>query len=409
MALMIDRLREKDKKGIFTASQTSISYPTGFLPFDFKNGYTVDVMNDDEEVLDTYASVGLRGGTFVTVIGKTGTAKTTFIIQVAFAMVRNYENAFIVYYDLEQVLSYTRIKKITGAKQKELKEKIILKQNQNYIEDIFDTIVSIAKEKEENKKDYIYDTGLRDEFGDPIKTFVPTVVVLDSIPTLSSKDTSDAMEGSTLGNRNAKIIAQFYKRLMPIIKQYNITVMAINHINAKIEINPFAKSQPQVMYLKMDESVPGGNAPLYYANNLIKFVSSTKFTEEKDGFDGFLVRLDLLKSRTNKAGQSAELIYTQEYGFDPMRTLYHLAETNGLIEGRNPYRYVKGHPEIKFDSRNFSKAIESDDLKTALLDASQEVLRGYLGNSPSAHSDDTKANAADYVANVLPALFADED
>jgi RecA/RadA recombinase len=256
MGSLMDRLRENDKKGLFKPSQTSISYPTGFLPFDFKNGYTVEVMDDNDQVLDTYASVGIRGGTFLTVIGKTGTAKTTFIVQTAFSMVRNFENAFIIYFDLEQVLSYTRLKKLTGCGNKELKEKFILKQEQNYIEDIFDTIMAVGKIKEENKAEYTYDTGLRDELGDPIRTYVPTVVVVDSIPTLASKDTSDAMEGSTLGNRNAKIIAQFYKRLMPLIKKYNITVMAINHINAKIEINPFAKTQAQVMYLKMDESVP---------------------------------------------------------------------------------------------------------------------------------------------------------
>lgn len=147
---------------------------------------------------------------------------------------------------------------------------------------------------------------------------------------------------------------------------------------------------------------------MYYANNLIKFVSSTKFTKEKDGFDGFLLRMDLLKSRTNKAGQSAELIYTQEYGFDPMRTLYYLAESNGLIEGRNPYRYVKGFPEIKFDSRDFAKAIKNDKLKDALLSSTQSVLRGYLGDSPSTHGEDSKADMADYTQNVLPALF-DED
>lgn len=411
MANLLERLRAKDKKGLFKASQTSISYPTGFLPFDFKNGYTVEVMNDEEQVLESYASTGIRGGTFLTVIGKTGTAKTTFIIQTAFSMVKPYENGLIVYYDLEQVLSYTRVKKITGASQKDLKSKFVLRQDQNYIEDIFDSIVSIAKEKEENKSDYTYDTGLKDEFGDPIKTYVPTVVVLDSIPTLASRDTSDAMEGSTLGNRNAKIIAQFYKRLMPIIKQYNITVMAINHINAKIEINPFAKSQPQVMYLKMDESVPGGNAPLYYANNLLKFISSTKFTKEKDGFDGFLIRMELLKSRTNKAGQSVELIYTQEYGFDAMRTLYNLAENSNLIEGRNPYRYVTGHPEIKFDSRDFAKAIKDDNLKTALLDACMPVLKGYLGDSANERGEDPNKDMADYMTNVLPSLFdgLDED
>lgn len=405
MGSLMDRLRENDKKGLFKPSQTSISYPTGFLPFDFKNGYTVEVMDDDDKVLDTYASVGIRGGTFLTVIGKTGTAKTTFIVQTAFSMVRKFENAFIIYFDLEQVLSYTRVKKITGCGNRELKEKFLLKQEQNYIEDIFDTIMAIGKIKEDNKAEYTYDTGLRDELGDPIRTYVPTVVVIDSIPTLASKDTSDAMEGSTLGNRNAKIIAQFYKRLMPLIKKYNITVMAINHINAKIEINPFAKTQAQVMYLKLDESVPGGNAPLFYANNLLKFVSSTKFTMEKDGFDGFLVRIELLKSRTNKAGQSVEMIYDQEHGFSPMRTLLHLADTSGLIEGRNPYRYFKGHPEFKFDSRDVGKILDNPDFRQTLMGVCMPVLKGYLGESANERGNDVQKDVADYESNVLPALF----
>lgn len=252
---LLERLRANDKKGIFLPTQTSVSYGTGFLPFDYKNGYMIDVIDDDENKINSYASVGLRGGTFITIIGKSGTAKTTFIVQSAFNMVRNFDNAFVMYFDLEQALSYTRIKDVTGATQRELKTKFLLKQEQNFIEDIFDTVMLIAKMKEENKKEFTYDTGLVDEFGDKINYFVPTVIVIDSIPTLSSKDTSDQMEGSTLGNRNAKIIKQFFTRLMPVIKTYNITVMCINHINAKIEINPFAKSQPQLMYLKMDESL----------------------------------------------------------------------------------------------------------------------------------------------------------
>jgi predicted ATP-dependent serine protease len=90
----------------------------------------------------------------------------------------------------------------------------------------------------ENKKDYLYDTGMKDEFARPISVYAPTVIILDSIPTMSSKDASDSMEGGTYSNRVAKALAQFYKRLMPIIKAYNITVIAINHINQKIEINP---------------------------------------------------------------------------------------------------------------------------------------------------------------------------
>ena len=381
MGSLLDRLRAKDKKGIFVSSQTSVSYPTGFAPFDFRNGYTVKVMDDDENLITSYPSLGIRGGTFITTVGKTGTAKTTFIVQSCYEVVKNFDNGFIMYFDLEQALSWTRVKDVTGARQAELKEKIILRQGKNYIEDIFDSIIEIANEKEANKKEYTYDTGLLDEFNEPIYTYVPTIVIIDSIPTLTSKDTSDGMEGSTLAARNAKAIAQFYKRLMPVIKQYNITVWSVNHINAKIEINPFAKTQAQVMYFKQDVSVPGGNAPLYYANNLIEHVSSTKFKEEDDGFDGFLVKMILHKSRTNKAGQYVELVYTQDHGFDPIRTLYYMADSNKLIEGRNPYRYFKGHPELKFDSRKLDKMMKNKDFIKLLNQACAPILMKYLGKA----------------------------
>ena len=120
-----------------------------------------------------------------------------------------------------------------------------------------------------------------------------------------------------------------------IIKTYNITIFAINHINTKIEVSAFAKTQAQTMYLKQDESLPGGSAPIYYANTLIKFISSTKYKQEDDGFDGFMVKAELIKSRSNKAGQSCNLIYNQLTGFDPIMTLYQYAADNDLIDANN--------------------------------------------------------------------------
>ena len=259
---LLSTVRKNDKKGLFSASQVSIGYPTGLATFDYLNGYIVESKDYDENVVAEYPTLGITGGTFITVVGKTGTAKTTWCIQTAYNIVKPFDdNAFVFHYDLEQAINYTRVANITGASRRDLENKYVIKQGVSYIEDIFNMIYSIAKAKDDNKNELMYDPGICDEFGKPMKVYVPTVVIIDSIPTLSSKNTSDEMEGSTHANRVAKDIAQFYKRLMPIIKQYNITVMAINHINAKIEINPFAKTQAQVMYLKQDESVPGGNAP----------------------------------------------------------------------------------------------------------------------------------------------------
>lgn len=378
---MLERLREKDKKGLFKASQTSISYPTGFVPFDYRNGYMVQVRDLDENLITEYPSVGMVGGTFITIIGKSGTAKTTFAAQIAAKIVRPYENAFVQHYDLEQALTYTRIKNITGLLQREMDDKYILKQEKNFIEDIFDSIMAIANEKEANKADYTYNTGLLDEFNRPIFAYVPTVIIVDSIPTIASKDTGDAMEGGTYANRVAKALAQFYKRLMPVIKTYNITVIAINHINQKIEINPMMKTQPQLLYMKMDESIPGGNAPIYYAHNLLKFISvgSEKYNMEEHGFDGFKTRCELLKSRTNKAGQYCNLIYNQVTGFDPVLTMYDFAKENELVDGRRPYNYIVDYKDIKFDAKVFKKEfLTNDKLRFALFDKTVPILQKQL-------------------------------
>ena len=377
---LLDKLRSEDKKGLFSSSQVSINYNTGFLPFDYLNGYKVKVVDKKENIIDEYAATGLTGGTFVTVIGKSGVAKTTFVIQTAFNMVRKFtDNAFVMFYDLEQATNYTRIKNITGATQEELDNKFVLRQEKNYIEDIFDSIISIANAKEANKKEFQYDTGLLDEFGNKIVAYVPTIVIIDSIPTLASKETDDEMKGGTDAARMAKVIKQFYSRLMPIIKTYNITIFTINHINAKMEINAFTKTQPQVMYLKQDESLPGGVAPIYYANTLIKFVSSTKFKKEDDGFDGFMVRAELLKSRTNKAGQSCNLVYNQVAGFDPILSLFQCALDNDFVDGRNPYKYFKINKDVKFDSRKFKQlCIENEEIRNTLYDSLNPYLNSLL-------------------------------
>lgn len=263
---MLERLRSKDKQGLFKPSQVSVTYPTGFLPLDYLNGYKVKVVDKDEKLIDSYPAIGITGGTFNTIIGKSGTAKSTFTIQVAANMVKNFDdNAFVLYYDLEQALNYTRIKNITGMSQQEIDDKFILRQEKNYIEDIFESIMTIANDKENNKEELKYDTGLLDEFGNPIKAYVPTVVIIDSIPTLASKsrDGDDEMKSDTDVTRMAKRIKQFYANLMPVIKTYNITVFAINHISAKIEINAFAKTQAQLMYLKQDESLKKFRRGLY--------------------------------------------------------------------------------------------------------------------------------------------------
>ena len=118
------------------------------------------------------------------------------------------------------------------------------------------------------------------------------------------------------------------------------------------------------------------NITIYYANNLFKFVSmSPKCNMEDDGFDGFKVRCEFLKSRTNKAGQSCILVYNQLTGFDPILTLLEYATLNELVEGRNPYRRFVGFPDAKFSSKTFKQQyLENTELQKALFEVTVPVL-----------------------------------
>lgn len=400
---LLDALRKKDKKGLFEADCVGDSYPTGFLPFDYRNGYVMSSY-ENNKLVKQQSIIGIPGGGFMTVVGKSGTSKTTAVIQWIMEAMKPFDQSFAIHFDLEQATSYTRVLNVTGESSDFIKEKYIIKQGKTYIQEIFNTIMEIVKMKEELGEEAKYDTGKVDEFNKPVRLYQPTFIFIDSIPSLASDEDEkkeDEMQGGTYANRMAKAISQFYTRLMPVIKPYNITVIAINHIKAKIEINPMTKQQPQLLYMKMDESMPGGVAPVYYAHLLLKFIAigSNKYTMEKDGFDGNDIEVFFLKSRTNKAGQSCTMVYNQVTGFDKHLTLLKFANMNDLIEGKNPYLRFKGS-ETKFSRANFGTLFESDEnFRKEVMTALGPSLNNLL--SRPGDRKDSKANNLVDILNFL--------
>ena len=99
----------------------------------------------------------------------------------------------------------------------------------------------------------------------------------------------------------------------------------------------------------------GGNAPIYFANTLIKHVAvgSSKANKEEDGYAGFRINAEIIKSRTNTAGQKVPMIYDQDYGFSKERTLLEYARDLGLINGaRISARYLGDDDSVKFNEKD---------------------------------------------------------
>ena len=399
--LLLKRLRENDQDNLFEQSNSLVPYKTGLDLLDYRLGYKLVAKDMDENIIGNHDAIGVVGGSFITLIGKSGTAKTAMACKMAANIVKPYKNGLVIHFDLEGAMTLTRYRNLTNLTNKELSEHIILKSDRTYLENITDTIIAITQEKAKHKKDYTYTTEFKNEFGEKMDLYVPTVFVIDSIPQLSMKPEQKkvkAKKGSgeedymidnielgknTYAMRVARDLTQFFKQYLSIIREYNITIISINHIHPKIQIdNPFAKSQAQVLYLKQDEQLPGGTATVYYANTIIKNVAvgTSKANIEEDGYAGFTVKSEIIKSRTNISGVSVPLVYDQNRGFSNERSLlYYAKEELGILNGgRRNSRYIGDNKDVRFDELNFVEEFKRPEVKQVLMDAVQPHLEAML-------------------------------
>ena len=140
------------------------------------------------------------------------------------------------------------------------------------------------------------------------------------------------------------------------------------------------KSKTQVSYLKQSETLPGGNAAIYLSNNIIRFDDHSKLkSTETFGIDGTLVDLGLVKSRTNKAGQFATLVFNQDIGFDSILSLFILLKENNRVKGAGAYLYFGDRDDIKFSQKAFKQKLnENIELQDIFMKEVLDVLTSQL-------------------------------
>lgn len=388
---LIDALRKNNpKSNLFNSDSYVVSYKTGFPTLDYFLGYRVSVYNENNEIIDTYPSIGIEDGCFVTLIGKPSTGKTTVGVQIAANIVRDFENGSVLHFDLEQAQNYSRIITLTRFKMTDIRDgKYILKQNRQSIDEIKSAIVQIWKEKISHPEEYMYHSGKKNEFNEDIKLFQPTVVIIDSIPMLSVRlNENDKKEMAKLEDlssqtdqmRQAGEISRFYRDIAPLCKEANIIVISINQIKDKPQVG-IVHTPSDIFYLGQNESLPGGRAPQFLANYLIKIVAigSEKYTKTDDGFDGYGSNFQIIKSRTNQAGQIVPMVYDKMKGFDSLRTSLQFAKEHGIITGNKNGMYFLGDKDNKWIPANVHEDFKDNrDLYKTLYDSIVPLLEEKL-------------------------------
>lgn len=384
MSKIHEMLLAQDKKNIFDfCNIPSIGYPSGLFPLDYSNGYWVRVNNrGKKDVPDRWLNIGTQGGSFYTIIGNSGVGKSAAAIKMGSAMIRDFDLGDYYHIDAEGTSNQTRIQTLNGFTDDEMADKYHL-PNVIYVEDVFTLIYNLAQIKI-NSKEFAYDTGYYDQAGNPIIIPQPTAVLIDSLPSLQTKDVENSAElgSQTYNMRLAIAYNTFYKRLRPIIRDANITVFAINHIKEKPQMG-FIKTQAKIQYLKPEESIPGGSGPIYYSQNLLRMIYRGKFVKDKHGFDGFLVEALNIKSKTNKSGTSVHLVFNADHGFEPTLTMLKFAEDHELLCGRNPYSYFKSAPDLRFNTKDVDNIIGNEQLMEVIMKECEPYLMEMVGTMVS--------------------------
>lgn len=262
--LLLESLREIGAKNadLYTSNATVISYKTGIPVLDYYLGYLVQVYDETDTLVDCYPEIGIPAGSMVTCIGKPSTSKTSTAIGIAANIVRDFDNGLIFHFDLEQAMNYSRVQSLARMKMSGLKGKYVLRQEKTTLEDMKATIMGLYRAKMANPEIYKYKTGKKNEFGEEIEMFEPTVIILDSIATitmgLNENDKKDLAKLEEIGTQTDRMrltgeIGRFFNEILPYLRTANIILIAINQIKTNPNMG-IVKSPAEILYLKQDET-----------------------------------------------------------------------------------------------------------------------------------------------------------
>ena len=409
-SLLVNMFREKVSKmkdSRMDEGQVSVGYSTGYLNFDFINGTIVYAKKDNVQL--KYYSVGITDGSMVMVIGRAGCGKTTWVMEAAGNIIRPFKTSCIFHDDIEGgATSVTRRAKLSKMTNDEMNTRYIYRNSGITIESFYERAKMIHDMKVNNRDKFEYDTGLYDSYGNRIYKLEPTVMIMDSLAMIMPEKYTeeDEMSGQMSATATARANASMFRRLIPLLKSANIILFVINHITEKIE--GMVHTQAMTSYLKQGETLPGGRNPVYLSNNLIRMDDKEKLKEtEGFGIAGSIIEMTLVKSRSNRAGQSCRVVFDQSNGFDEELSLFLMLKQYGKVKGAGAFLYLGERSDIKFSQKAFKQKIhDNPELMDVFMEEAIALLQTIIPDVLEEESKSQKENLSNNILNRMNGLMA---
>lgn len=381
------------------------SYSTGISVIDYSLGYEVNIKDSSGTLIGKRLCLGIQAGTFNVITGPTQSFKTTIGMIIAANIAMN-NGGNVIHLDAENRLVIQRLKNLTG-----LPDNWFDGDSPRYALRSgaigYDTLQSIVTDIYENKMRYkdilLKDTGVVDCNNNPIKMMPPTIMFLDSLSDVISKeyeirdakewDKQKEMRGNTDGMQNAKTLKGVLCDILPMLKEANIIFITIAHENANVAMNPYAGVKRQFQYGAHDIKISGGKSVEYNASSVMAFSGESKedsrYYEQQDGFEGNTILYEPVKLSTNQSGNNKTgrgfriVIDKTKNGVDNIRTLVLLLNSKGRLKGNKAGFKVLDEKGEEISEKFTWKKIYEDFAKNpatakAFLTVAKEELEKYV-------------------------------
>ena len=149
-----------------------------------------------------------------------------------------------------------------------------------------------------------------------------------------------------------------------------------------------------------------GSSCIYLANTLLKIVTSSKLTEDKEyGIKGFKCVGEMIKCRSNESGRTFDLVFSQSEGFDNILTNLSILKDAGYLKGSPRAYYFEGAEDVKFTLRQYKeKYYESEKLRKVVAELVRECYLDFIPNVTNRNGYnpevDTEAESSDDIELV---------
>jgi recombination protein RecA len=275
---------------------------------------------------------GLAVGHLYQIRGESSTGKTLFVTT----LLQSAQKAgwYTVLLDAENTFSKGFSSKLG------LDPTQLIYSNPTSVEEAFDQIEELVKKIRESDK------------------ATPIVLALDSLAVLSAKEELErdtvGETSNTDGARRALIVGAMLRKITPILKSNDATLIIVNQLRNKINAQPY--TDPTV-------NAAGGKSLEFYLSTDIKLVSNKTSDVVKDektkqpiGIEG---RIQIKKNKLGIPFRECEFMVLFDKGLDPYYGLVDSLVNDGLINKSDGGRLSIGN--TKFARDDFISVIMNKD------------------------------------------------